>query len=157
MLTATVASENRAALWTALTTLPISWSAVPSEGIALPGDLSLSYSDAPDGEVAHLKITLYASESLEELLDGRGPYTEEELDDPYAVIDEYWIQARLHVDALTVEAADALGLPDVTGQSNWLLPDRTISLGLTQADKEEPIEVCAWLLPPGLTADHMHF
>lgn len=157
MLTAIIPPADRTALWAAFPNLPITWSAVPAAGITLPNGLRLSHSDAPDGEIPHLKITLYTSEPLEALLDGRGPYSQEELDDPYALIDQYWTDARDLMTSIVTEVEQTLGAPDVPGGPDWSRNDRTLSIGLTQADKEEPIEVCAWILPPGLTADHLQF
>ncbi|WP_157463824.1 hypothetical protein [Deinococcus pimensis] len=157
MIDVVVSAADRAALWSALRTLPVTWEAVPQAGVTLPGGILLRHSNAPDGEVDHLTVTLHESEPLEELTYGLGDYTEEELADPYAVIDRYWEQGRELVRELVIEAEGALseGIEsgtDARGRASWLLPDRTISVGVTQADKECPIEVCVWLLPPGLTA-----
>ncbi|WP_146160640.1 DUF6301 family protein [Deinococcus arcticus] len=104
----------------------------------------------------HLVATLHESGHLEDLTYGTGDYTEE-LAGPYAVIDRYHQQAHDLVRDMVAEAARALGepterTPDARVQASWLLPDRTISVRVTQADKECPIEVCVWLLPPGITA-----
>ncbi|UBV41867.1 hypothetical protein LAJ19_09440 [Deinococcus taeanensis] len=159
MIDVVVSSTDRAALWSALPTLPITWDALPEEGVTLPDGTHLRHSDAPDGEVRHLMVTLHESEDLEELTDGLGDYTAEELADPYAVIEQYFKKAGELVRDMVAEAAGVLGEPaqaepDARGVS-WLLPDRTISVGVTQADKNAPIEVCVWLLPPGHTADSL--
>ncbi|WP_412027011.1 DUF6301 family protein [Deinococcus yunweiensis] len=156
MIDVVVSPTDRAALWSALPTLSVFWNAVP-HSLTLPEGTRLSHSNAPDGEVDHLVVTLHESESLEDLTSGTGDYTEDELADPDAVIDQYHQQAHDLVRELVDEAAQVLGepterTPDARVQASWLLPDRTISLGVTQADKECPIEVCVWLLPPGITA-----
>lgn len=156
MIDVVVSPTDRAALWSALPTLPVYWDAVP-RSVTLPGGTRLSHSHAPDGEVDHLVVTLHESEYLEDLTYGTGDYTEAELADPDAVIDRYHQQAHELARDMVAEAARVLGepterTPDARVQASWMLPDRTISLGVTQADKECPIEVCVWLLPPGLTA-----
>lgn len=105
-------------------------------------------------------VTLYASEDLEDLNYGTGDYTDEQLADPFAVIDGYWKRAHELVREMVAEAARVLGepaspTPGARTGANWLLPDRTISVGATQAEKECPIEVCVWLLPPGRISRHL--
>ncbi|ANE42944.1 hypothetical protein [Deinococcus puniceus] len=151
----TPAPTDRAALWPALPALPLTWEALPQNGVTLPDGTHLRPSDAPDGTL-YLAVTLHESEDFQELLDGRGDYTEEELEDPDAVIDQRWQEASAVMQTLLAEAVQVLGAPDQagadsTGQVHWLRADRTISLGLFQADKDCPIEVRLWLLPAGLT------
>ncbi|UQN07031.1 hypothetical protein [Deinococcus sp. QL22] len=149
----TPALTDRAALWPVLPALPVSWEALPQEGVTLPDGTHLRCNDAPDGTL-YLNLTLHESEDFQELLDGRGDYTDEELEDPYAVIDQRWQEASEVMQTLIAQAAQVLGEPaqtDSTGQVSWSLPDRTISLGLFQADRDCPLEVCLWLLLPGLS------
>lgn len=155
MLKALVLPAPRVDLWPALLIPRIDWTDVPSAGLMLSGGFQLLHSATPDGRIPHLKITLYASESLQPLLDSEGPYTQEELADPYAVIHGYWVQALEFKVSVTDEASGVLGKPDMLASADWLRADRTISVGIMQADVEEPIEVCAWLLPPGRTADDL--
>ncbi|THF69324.1 hypothetical protein E7T06_12610 [Deinococcus sp. Arct2-2] len=151
----TTSPTNRTALWPAVLALPVTWDALPKEGVTLPEDAHLRRSNAPDGTL-YLEMTLHESEDFQELLDGRGDYTEEELEDPYAVIDQRWEEAVAVMDTILAEARMVLREPTrAKGHVNWLLPDRTISVGLFQADKDCPIEVCLWLLPSGLTADRL--
>ncbi len=155
----TASSADRASLWPALPILPVTWNALPQQGMTLPVGTHFSCKNAPDGTL-YLNTTLHESEDFQELLDGRGHYTEEELDDPYAVIEQRWDEARAAMWRVIAEAAQVLGEPPSAeqaspGRVNWLLPDRTISIGLFQADKDCPIEVCLWLLPPGLTPDNL--
>ena len=147
------------ALWSALLALPVSWDALPEQGAALSGSTHLSCQNAPDGTL-YLGLTLHESEDFQELRDGRGDYTEEEIDDPDLVIEQRWAQAREVMWNMVAGAAQVLGGPAEAGEApaarvNWVLADRTISLGLFQADQDCPVEVCVWLLPPGLTADSL--
>ncbi|WP_161880533.1 hypothetical protein [Deinococcus alpinitundrae] len=147
------------ALWSALLALPVSWDALPKQGVTLSGGAHLLRQNAPDGTL-YLNVTFHESEDFQALQDGRGDYTEEELDDPDAVIEQRWAEAREVMWNVIAEAAQVLGEPaeaqeDAPGRVNWLLADRTISVGLFQADRDCPVEVCLWLLPPGLTADSL--
>ena len=152
-------APDRTALWRTLPALPVTWAALPEQGITLSEGTHLFTREAPDG-TSYLDVTLHASEDFTELFDGRGNYTDEELDDPYAVIEERWEEARGVLWAVLAEAAQVLGEPPraeavAPGRVNWPLADRTICIGLDQADKDCPIEVCLWLLPPGLTPDRL--
>ncbi|PTA69403.1 hypothetical protein [Deinococcus arcticus] len=154
-----LSASDRAALWPALPTLPVHWAALPGGGVPLPGGLRLVAGDAPDG-TPYLRATLHASEDFAELLDGRGDYTEEELDDPDAVMEERWVTAQAALATALAQAAPVLGEPARTasapgGRVHWLLADRTVSLGLQQADRDCPIELCLWLLPPGHTPESL--
>lgn len=147
------------AFWSALPQLPVSWDALPGEGITLPGGRHLSAERAPD-DTPYLTLILHESEDFTELLDGRGEYTEEELDDPDAVVEARWEAAREVMWDRLAEAMRVLGQPprtelDRPGRTSWLLADRTLTVGLSQADKECPVEVRLWLLPPGLTPDRV--
>ena len=76
------------------------------------------------------------------------------------MIERRWEEASEVVSNVLAEAIQVLGTPSEMqkaspGRVSWLLADRTISVGLHQADKDCPIEVCLWLLPPGLTADSL--
>ncbi|MFB9994940.1 hypothetical protein ACFFLM_23600 [Deinococcus oregonensis] len=155
----TPSPTNRTALWLAVLALPVTWEALPQEGVTLPEGTHLRRSNAPDGTL-YLDMTLHESEDFQELLDGRGDYTEEELEDPSAVIDQRWEEASEVMQTLLSNAVQVLGEPsqaeaDSPRRVSWLRADRTISVGLFQADKDCPIEVCLWLLPPGLTADRL--
>ncbi|MFC4637825.1 hypothetical protein [Deinococcus hohokamensis] len=152
-------SIDHEALWPALPTLPLAWNALPAQGVTLQEGLHLRRSTAPDGTL-YLEITLHGSEDFQELLDGRGNYSEEELDDPSTVIEQRWDEAREAMWTVIAEAAETLGRPSqgaepTPGRVNWHLDDRTITIGLNQADKDCPIEVCVWLLPPGCTPNSL--
>lgn len=62
----------------------------------------------------HLIVTLHESEALEDLTYGIGDYTEEELADPYGVIDRYYAQGLELVRDMVAEAAGVLGEPTET-------------------------------------------
>ncbi|WP_221089756.1 hypothetical protein [Deinococcus aquaedulcis] len=152
-------AATHAALWPALLSLPLTWEALPEMGVAVPGGLHLVRREAPDGTL-FLRAVLHTSEDFQALLDGRGDYTEEELDDPYAVIDDRWAEASERLQPLRAEAAQTLGAPSPSEEgpahrTHWLLADRTVAVGLDQADQDSPIEVCVWLLPPGRTLRHL--
>ncbi|MFC4637999.1 hypothetical protein [Deinococcus hohokamensis] len=74
--------------------------------------------------------------------------------DPYAVIDRHGEQTDKLVWEMVAEAARFLGKPAQAEPgalgANGLLPDRTIAVDATQADRECPIQVCLW--PPRLTS-----
>lgn len=148
-----------AALWPALVSLPVTWVALPQEGVTLPAGTHLTLRDAPDG-THHLDVVLHASEDFTELFDGRGDYTEEEFDDPSAVVEQRWDEARAVLGMVLAGAIRVLGEPERAAERNpgrvsWPLEDRTIVLGLDQADQDCPVEVRLWLLPPGRTLDSL--
>lgn len=152
-------ASELAALWPALVSLPVTWAALPEQGVTLPGGTHLSLRDAPDG-THHLDTVLHASEDFTELFDGRGDYTEEELDDPSAVVDGRWDEAREMLGTVLARAIRVLGEPAEAaerhpGRVSWPLEDRTIVVGLNQADQDCPVEVRLWLLPPGRTLDSL--
>ncbi|MDP9763598.1 hypothetical protein [Deinococcus enclensis] len=137
-----------AALWPTLVSLPVTWVALPEQGVTLPGGTH------------HLDTLLHASEDFTELFDGRGDYTEEELDDPSAVVDQRWDEARERLGTVLARAIRVLGEPAEAveshpGRVSWPLEDRTIVVGLNQADQDCPVEVRLWLLPPGRTLDSL--
>ncbi|MFC4454088.1 hypothetical protein [Deinococcus sonorensis] len=142
------------ALWSCLPDLPLAWDRLPEHGVTLPDGTALRCTHAPDG-TGYLTVTLHESESFEELYDGRGAYTEEEHDDPDTVVEARWTEAQRVMDARVAEATAVLGPPSADPASslylNWPLPGRTVSVGLFQADRECPVEVCVCLLPPGQT------
>lgn len=147
------------AFWAALPHFSLNWDA-PPERVMLPGGHPLTLQQAPDG-TRFLTLTFHASEDFSQLFDGRGQYTDAERDDPYEVIEQRWERAREVMGSLRAEAVQELGQPPRTGQdrparTSWMLDDRTITVGLQQADQDCPIEVCLWVLPPGLTPDSLH-
>ncbi len=152
-------ASELAALWPALVSLPVTWVALPEQSVTLPGGTHLSLRDAPDGP-HHVDTVLHASEDFTELFDGRGGYTEEELDDPSAVVDGRWNEARAMLGTVLAGAIRVLGEPAEAveshpGRVSWPLEDRTIVVGLNQADQDCPVEVRLWLLPPGRTLDSL--
>ncbi|MFC4637312.1 hypothetical protein [Deinococcus hohokamensis] len=149
-----VAPADRAALWTALPTLPVTWDALPAEGVTLPDGLRFRRIDAPD-HTPCLYVTLLESEPFyTQLEDGEGDYTDEERADPDAVIARHYDEADELMHAMVAEASHVLGESSERHKrrgASWLLEDRTLTVADVQWDKEEPIQVCVWLLPPGLT------
>lgn len=148
-----VAPDDRAALWAALPALPVTWAwdELPEEGVTLPGGLSFEALEV-DEDTFCLDMTLLKSEPFyTQLENGKGDFTDEERDNPDAVIARHHDEASERLRAMVAEATRFLGEPDEQqGDASWLLEDRTIYVSEVQWDKETPIEVSVMLLPPGV-------
>lgn len=139
-------------MWSALRDLQQPWETFSGGVFPLTSGVQLLATPSGSGCAC---AQLYASEDFFDLLDGLGPYTEEELGDPYSVIGSRFASAKEWMARWVREAGQVLGEPAYLEGSppcrvTWSLTHLNASLDINQEDKECAVEVRLILTPPNV-------